>query len=33
MSRIWAGNFADRAVYYVASFGLRNAPGMIAGVC
>ena len=33
LSRIWAGDFADRAIYYVASFGLRNAPGMNAGLC
>lgn len=33
LSRIWAGDFADQALYYVSSFGLRNAPGMIAGVC
>jgi hypothetical protein len=33
LSRIWAGDFADQALYYVASFGLRNAPTMIAGVC
>ena len=33
LSRIWAGDFADRALYYVASFGLRNAPSMTAGLC
>ncbi len=33
LSRIWAGDFADQTLYYVASFGLRNAPNIIAGVC
>ncbi|MEN9708498.1 MAG: hypothetical protein RIQ68_906 [Pseudomonadota bacterium] len=33
LSRIWAGDFADQALYYVASFGLRNAPNIIAGEC
>ncbi len=33
LSRIWAGDFADQALYYVASFGLRNAPNIITGVC
>ena len=29
VSRIWAGNFADRSVYYVVSFALRNAPCLL----